>query len=322
MSTTYFFATGHNSFRDHIQKRLAQVFKLGEAKWIDYYLKIAVVQTSTSITLSQTQYIHDMIQRYGLQDANVAPVPLAPGIQFDDNSPLVDQTLYRSIIGSLLYAARCTRPDISYAVSFLSQFNNQPRRCHLTAAKRILHYLKGCPDMVIKYNNNNQDFYALCDSDWGNNKLDRKSFLGYVLFFGGAPIIWSSRKQRTVALSSCDAELIAASECARAIMFVRNFMKEIERPFSKPTICFIDNETAKLIIHNDCSAKRTKHIDIKYFHIRELVENKELELHSINTEENTSDIFTKGLAKIKFRKFRADILHFTGKCACSSIFSR
>jgi hypothetical protein len=156
---------------------------------------------------------------------------------------------------------------------------------------------------------NTQGFYVYCDSDWGNNRLDRKSFLGYVLFFGGGPIIWSARKQRTVALSSCDAELIAASECSKAIMFVKNFLKEIDMPEVAPTPLYIDNESAKLIIENASSAKRTKHIDIKYFHIRELVEKGEIKLCSINTEDNTADMFTKGLAKIKFNRFRNRVLN-------------
>ena len=178
-----------------------------------------------------------MLQRFGLQDANPVPVPLTPGIQFeDDKSPAVDQKLYRGIIGSLLYAARCTRPDISFAVTFLSQFCHQPRRCHLSAAKRILCYLKGSISFVLKFSKHvSHEFYVLCDADWGNNRLDRKSFLGYVLFFGGGPIMHSARKQRNVALSSTDAEIIAASECARAIMFVRNLFKEINMLPPHPT---------------------------------------------------------------------------------------
>jgi hypothetical protein len=181
---------------------------LGELK---FWLGIQAEYTGDTLKLHQTQYVQQTLRRYNMADCKPATTPMAVDVKLvkDDGSKLTDQSLYQSIVGSLLHAATATRPDISHAVGVLSKFSNKPHEMHLTAAKHVLRYLKATPDYGIQYKRNNKPLVAFSDASWAESE-DRQSTTGLVFMHCDGPISWISKQQNIVALLTAEAEYISA----------------------------------------------------------------------------------------------------------------
>ena len=190
------------------------------------------VQTSKGIFMHQKKYALDILKRFKMLDCNSSQVPIDTGLQLtrNTNEPLVDPTLFKQIVGCLRYLCN-TRPDISYGVGLVSRFASAPRQSHLTAAKKILRYIKGTCDSGLLFANNtncsNREIMGFTDSDWCGDREDRKSTSGYLFKFGNTAFSWSSKKQNIVALSSCEAEYVAASAGACQAAWLENLLREL-----------------------------------------------------------------------------------------------
>ncbi|XP_035211735.1 secreted RxLR effector protein 161-like [Stegodyphus dumicola] len=189
-----------------------------------------------------------------------------------------------NLIGLLMYLSVATRPDITYDVNFSSQFNN-PGKEHWHAAKRIIRYLKGTQDQGLIYTKTGKPLIAFVDADWTSNVNDRKSYTGFVYILSGSAITWESRKQRSVALSSTEAEYsyMALSEAAKETVYLRRFLKELSYNIEHPTTIYCDNQGAQKITKNSVFHSRTKHIDIRHHFVREVYERGELDVQYIPT---------------------------------------
>jgi hypothetical protein len=169
-----------------------------------------------------------------------------------DNIPATereaDSALYLSIVGSIMYAALGTRPDIAYAVSVLSRYNSKPYTSQLTAAKRVLRYLKGTADAKLVFPGRaSADIPVLIgytDSDYTMDRADRKSQGGYIFHTNGAPISWQSRKQRLVALSTTEAEYIACSEATREARWLSRLHQQVTGQDATPLPVYTDSAGA------------------------------------------------------------------------------
>ena len=180
-----------------------------------------------------------------------------------------------SLVGSLIYVAVVTRPDISFAVSTVSQSMSDPCMSDFIAAKRILRYLKGTIDLGITYSNINAENNCLLgfsDFDWAGDKVTRKSTTGYVFLFANAAISWSSRKQPTIALSSTEAEYMAGCGVIQELIYLRMLFYDLGHLKDGPTLLFQDNQGAINLAIDFFSIKRTKHIDVKYHFIGQHIE--------------------------------------------------
>lgn len=180
-----------------------------------------------SVTLSQSEYIDSLLNRFGLQDAKEASTPMEERPSFLDHSdkePQRTELPFRELIGGLLYLSQRTRPDIAFAVGKLAQYCSNFNEQHWNAAKRILRYLKGTKDNAINYKQLNEPLMAYSDADWASDINNRRSTTGYVLTLSGSPVIWRSAKQTTVALSTMEAEYVTLAECAREVTWVRQFL--------------------------------------------------------------------------------------------------
>jgi hypothetical protein len=212
------------------------------------------------------------------------------------------QKQYQSIIGSLMYAMLGTRPDLAYAVSSLSQYCSGPTKQHMGAAKRVLRYLSGTRNFSLKYDKHNQENTPIgySDSDWAGD-ADRRSTGGFVYKLAGGAISWKSKKQTSVALSTLEAEYMAASEAAKEAIWIKRLVKNLRldnlQKLTPSPLIYIDNLGCIQNIQNPRHHERTKHIDIRYHFVRELVENKSIEIQHISSEENTADILTKALPR-------------------------
>lgn len=181
--------------------------------------------------MHQKGYINDILNRFGMSECNPVSTPIDPNVKLtppeDISNPEADILLYRELIGSLTYLATTTRPDIAFAVSSLRQFCNSYGNIHWTAAKRVLRYLKGTSHLDLIFQANLDPLKGFVDADWGSCIVDRRFFTGYTFVLSKCAVSWEARKQRTVALSSTEAEYMSLSEAGKEAIHLRSFLMEL-----------------------------------------------------------------------------------------------
>ncbi|XP_063632933.1 uncharacterized protein LOC134804008 [Cydia splendana] len=200
-----------------------------------------------------------------------------------------------------MYLAVCTRTDIAHTVTYLSQFNTCYTDEHWIAAKRVLRYLKGTKSQGLKYKKSDKmkGLVGYADASHATS-YDRKSFTGLVFLWKGGAVCWESKKQKTIALSTAEAEYVAISEAAREAIFIKRFVAEITGEREKQLTIFSDSQSAVAIAQNPVHHQRTKHIDVRHHYVREAVENGHIQLVYLETERMVADVLTKALLKGKF----------------------
>ena len=279
---------------------------------LSYILGISVVQDKENncIFLHQKHYIEAILRKYGMDNANSVATPADANVKSrksDGVSTPVNQHTYQSMVGSLLYAAMATRPDIAQAVSVVSKFNANPNAAHLTAVKRIFRYLKGTVNLALKYEQSDSGaLIGFSDADWAGDQDDRRSTTGNIFLLSGGAVSWLSKKQATVALSTAEAEYVALSQAAQEGTWLRRLLSDLGMEATS-TVIMEDNQGAIAIAKNPVDHSRTKHIDIRYHYIRECVQNGQIELQYCPTNDMKADILTKPLTKQKFEYLREKI---------------
>jgi transposase InsO family protein len=262
------------------------------------------------LRISQTRYIESILEKYGLADGNSVSTPLDPKVKFEPITPSTEKgnrsNEYASLIGSLMYAAVATRPDIAYAVYRLASYTANPGLSHWTAAKRVLQYLKGTKSLGITYkakcaNAKNNILTGYSDASFANND-DRTSVSGYTFISSGGAITWGSKKQSVVSLSTTEAEYICLSDAARETTWLRNLFKELGYDQTEATLIYGDNEGSLAIARNPQYHKRTKQFDIRNHYIRDQIKVGRIVLEYLSTVKMTADIFTKALSKAEHEK--------------------
>jgi hypothetical protein len=266
-----------------------------------------VRRNGPEISIDQCDYLDKVLDRFQMTDAKSAQTPLPSNWDPKANTgkaTAAEITRYQSIIGSLLYLMIGTRPDIAFAVTHLSQFSTNPSEDHYKAALHVCRYLTGTRDYKITYTKRgDKGLVAYTDSDWAADKIRRRSVTGFFFKLAGGSITWRSHAQKTVALSSTEAEYMAISDCSRQAIWTKTLIKELGIGIKAIPI-YGDNQGSIFIASNAVQESRTKHIDIRYHYIRELVYAKEVELMFVPGEMNPADMFTKNLQKVKFSQFR------------------
>lgn len=185
---------------------------------------------------------------------------------------------------------------------------SDPSRLHFVAAKRILRYIQGTKNHGLKYIKEQQNkLVGFTDSDWAGSLDDRKSTSGFVFCLGSNVISWSSKKQKTIALSSAEAEYIAATDAACEAIWLRRILTDLQQEQKEATIIYCDNMSAISMTKNPVFHNRSKHIELRHHFIRQLVQKEEIQLEFVNTNEQLADIFTKAVASEKFNKFKAQM---------------
>lgn len=301
-------ATNDMSQYQELKIKLQSQFKMRDLGPLKYCLGIEFHQDAEnkSVKIIQKKYIQDIVNKFGLEDAHPALTPLEPKFKLSqlEESQTVDSIFYQSIIGSLMYAAIATRPDIMYAVSALSVFNSSPKRVHLNSAKRVLRYLKGTSDLGLFYKSTGQPLQGFVDSDWGSDVDTRCSRTGFVFEIAGAAVTWQSRKQRCVALSSTEAEYVALAEAGKEAMYLRNILKELKvlEENKSPSVIFCDNQSAAKLTKNPVHHDRSKHIDVKYHFIRKIYQSGHIDVQYLHTSEMPADVLTKSLCYPSHKK--------------------
>jgi hypothetical protein len=307
-------------YRDEVIGKLSATYEIddrGELKWV---LGMRVTRDTRTHTISVDQHLYTnrVLDKWGMSECKPASTPAQENASLttdDDKGEKkeVDATIYRSLVGSLLHASNCTRPDISFAVGNVARFMSAPNSTHMVAAKRILRYLKGKEGLCLRYKQQPAGEQKMIhtvgytDASWASATESRRSVSGYVFFLSGAPISWSSKAQQSVALSSAEAEYVAMSAAAQEAKWLATFLGELGFP-QGPITLYVDNQSAKAIAENPIHHARTKHIDVRYHFIRDLISNGVISLQWCPTESMTADTFTKALGKEAFTRHRTTLL--------------
>jgi hypothetical protein len=204
-----------------------------------------------------------------------------------------------------------TRPDIAFAVTKLAQFAANPSKEHLDKAKYVLRYLAGTAKYALVYKGaSNKGLIAYTDSDYAADPVKRRSTTGYLFKLANGIISWQSRAQKSIALSATDAEYMALSDCSRQAVWIQNIFTELGLQVGLTQIC-ADNEGGIFIASNPVQERRTKHIDVRFHYVRDLIEQKRIDVVWVPTDENPADMFTKNFGHIKFEKFRSMLVSST-----------
>ena len=255
------------------------------------------------IKVNQIAFIEDLLTRFNMTNCNPASTPMIANLQFEASEETVcpPDVPYQSLIGSLMYLAVNSRPDIAYATAYLSQFNTKFTTEHWQAAKRVLRYLKGTKNFSLCYEKDDRDLIGFADADWAQNKIDRKSYSGYVFCLSSGPISWMSKKQSCVAQSSTESEYIALSEASKEAVFLRGLLNEILNVDRPTTLLFSDSQGADNLSKNPVLHNRSKHIDVRFHYIRECVEKGTIVVKYLSTDKMPADALTKPLPGEKLR---------------------
>jgi len=325
-----------NEFKCELAEKFAMK-DLGECK---SFLGISVERDGTTgpIRLNQKHYIDTVLKRCNFSECNpvatpmrttktsyrnydpirdVEPAPDSQNLSSSFFDPIINPVSpssqvcpdlpkdlqYSAVVGMIMYAMLCTRPDLAFAITYLSQFAANPQPEHWMALKRILRYLRGSVELCLEYGGVDSDHSLIgyADSDWGGN-VERRSTTGYVFLLGGAAIVWSSKKQRTVALSSTEAEYMASTQVTKEAIWLRSLLRELELLKAGPTLIRGDNQGSIALGKNPEHHQRTKHIDIQYHFVRQQVALKTVMFLYIPTSLMIADVLTKPLERVRHQE--------------------
>jgi hypothetical protein len=309
-------------FYKNIMKKKYDVSDLGR---VHHILGMRVRFEGDKLYIDQQVYVNEKLKAFDMNNCRELAVPES-SVQLvaAAENELLDEkqtSFYKSITGALIYAVTSTRPDIAHAVNMLARHMAKPGSVHLDAARRVLRYLQGTQTFGLMYEKTSDEkqsekmsdeqliiITAFTDSDWGGDRDGAKSTSGYCIFINGNLISWQTKKQPTVALSTAEAEYMAAVEVVKEVMWLQQLLGELHCKVKTPIEVFIDNQSAIAIAKDDVQHDRTKHINIKYHFVKEEVKNKNIELIYVRSENNVADIFTKAVEPKKFAKFSSQLM--------------
>jgi hypothetical protein len=265
-----------------------------------------------SSMMTQKRYLqistHNVLKRFGMDKAK--PINTFMGtnghLDLDLGGISVDQKVYRSIIGSLLYLC-ASRPDIMLSVCMCARFQAAPKDCHLRAVKRIMRYLVLTPNLSLWYlKGSHFELLGYSDADYVGCKVDRKSTSGTCQLLGWSLVSWSSKKQNSIALSTAKAEYVTTGSYCAQLLWMRQTLKDYGYTMNHiPLLC--DNESAIKIAYNPCEHSRTKYIDIRHHFLRDHVIKGDIVISHVGTNNQLADIFTKPLNEKRFHELRSEL---------------
>jgi hypothetical protein len=291
-----------------LKKKLANSFAmkdLGAAKKI-LGMRITRDRKNRKLTLSQGEYTEKVLERFRMQNAKPVSTPLASHFKLtkemcpktQEEIEYMSRVPYSSAVGSLMYAMVCTRPDIAHAVGVVRRYMNNPGKEHWEAVKWILRYLRGTATHALCFGGSDTFLQGYVDSDMAGDKDSRRSTTGYVFTIGGTTVSWISKLQKVVALSTTEAEYVAATEASKEMIWLQRFMEELGKKQENSRL-YCDSESAIHLAKNSAFHSKTKHIQLRYHFIRSTLEDGHLKLEKIHTSQNPADMLTKGVTREK-----------------------
>lgn len=267
------------------------------------------------LEISQTQFIRSVLDRFNVTKSS--PILASPSLDLrsvNENDAVMDVP-FREVVGSLMWIATQSRPDILNAVRAVARFSHDPKKIHWEAACKILQYLKATahlgltPGVDVRNVDPELKVDGYVDAHYAQRVNDERSVSGAAIFCGGCLVRWLSRTQRRVTLSTTEAEYVAMAEGVKRALFVRGVLKFLRPNLKSPTISvFEDNRGAKALAENPLSSSNSKHIDVRHHFLRELVAEGNIDVEHISGKEQCADTLTKALDRMSFERHRNFLL--------------
>ncbi|KAJ7553162.1 hypothetical protein O6H91_06G085900 [Diphasiastrum complanatum] len=277
---------------------------------LHYILGLEIYFWKGHAFISQNRYALSMLKKFQMKNSKGIDTPMEHTvkvpIKYDEKSS-VDITLYRSLIGSLIWLT-VTRPNLSFCVHKLSQHMQDPKLYHWKLAKRVLGYISSTLDYGLLYKGEDLTLIAFLDSDFAGDRLDRKSTSAYTIFHGGDLVSWISKKQATISLSSCEVEYKSLTTTTKEVLWIKRLLLELkcyadeDLPIIKNDIISVQALANNLVFH-----ARSKHIEVAHHFVREKVIGKEISLEHVEFSDCVADFLTKPLLKNVFIKMRSNL---------------
>ena len=264
-----------------------------------YYLGIEVLQHEGGIILCQGRYAQKILEEAGMDDCNASQTPMEQNLNMSKGleEKRINEKKNRGSIGCLRYLLH-THPDFSFVVGILSRYMQEPRESHGAVLKGLLRYLRGTMSYGLSYEHSTGgSLVGYSDSSQNADEDDGRT-TGHVFYFEKFPITWCSAKQEIVALSSCEAEFMAATEVAKQAIWLQELLAEVVGSECNKVTVRIDNKSAIALTKNPVFHGRSKHIHRRFHFIHECVENEQVEVEHVSGSEQKADILTKPLGRL------------------------
>ncbi|GJX82146.1 retrovirus-related pol polyprotein from transposon TNT 1-94 [Tanacetum coccineum] len=296
------FGSTNPKYSKKFQKLMHSRFKMFLTGEIKFFLGLQIHQSLRGIFTNQAKYTLEILKKHSMDKCDSIGTPMAtkPKMDADLSETPVDQTRYRSMIGSLMYLTS-SRQDIVQAVCYYARYQARPTENHLKEVKRIFQYLKETTNMELWYlKDSGFELTAFSDVDHAGCLDPRKSTSGGIQFLGDKLVSWMSKKQDCTAMSSAEAEYMALSVSCAQVMWMMTHLKDYGFNYNKiPLYC--DSRSAIAISCNPVQHSCTKHIHTRYHFIKEQLERGITELYFVRTEYQLADMFTKALPEDRFQ---------------------
>jgi histone deacetylase 1/2 len=279
------------------------------------YLGLQIERQDNAMRLHQAPYCKQILERFSngqIWATTATPMTEKPlQLNRGDFDPILTQK-YQQAVGSLLFLATQTRPDIAFAVGKLGRYSSNPSQEHWTAVKRVFRYLQGTQNHGITFQYNKElepPLVGYSDADFGGDTDTRRSTSGSIFMLAGGPISWNSKLQSTVTLSTTEAEYTALAEAVREATWIRQLLGElgIESPSINKVTLYEDNQPSIQLAENHVNHARSKHIDIRTHYVREQVSLGKINVEYLHTDQQAADGLTKPLGRLKWANFLSQI---------------
>jgi hypothetical protein len=301
-------ASSSEKLLSEVKQKLGDRFKMKDLGKLSYFLGIDFEQGEGFVKMNQKKYICKILERFEM--SNCKPKYTVSEAKLEFSSAEASDPRYRELVGSLIYAMTCTRPDICWVVTKLSQYLAKPCKDHWIAAKHVLRYLKGTLDYELCFERCGDGLALIgySDADWASSTEDRRSTTGYYFSLSekGPPISWKSRRQPTVALSSCEAEYIALAAAVQESLYLKQLLKGFGSECqTTPVVIYEDNQGTIALSKNPVKQQRSNvHLDVCFHFIRTEVNRGNVVVKYCPTEDMVADIMTKPATRVKLEKFK------------------
>jgi hypothetical protein len=302
------FGSTNKTFCDEFSKIMMDRFEMSMMGVITFFLGFQIKQAKEGTFISQMKYTRDILKKFGMDKAKPIKTPMGTNghLDIDLGGISIDQKVYHSMIGSLLYLC-ASRPDIMLSVCMCAKFQAAPKDCHLRVVKRIMRYLVLTPNLGLWYPKGSRfEHLGYLDADCPGCKVDRKSTSGTCQFLGWPLASWSLKKLNFVALSTAEAEYVTASSWCAQLLLMRQTIKDYGYTMNHISL-LCDNETAINIAYNPCEYSRTKHKDIWHHFLRDHTIKGDIVISHVGTNDQLANIFTKPLDEKRFHELRSEL---------------
>jgi hypothetical protein len=309
------FATSDLGLLHETKRFLSMNFEMKDMDEASYVIGIEIFRDRSRrlLGLSQKAYIKRVLERFGMDKCSAGDAPIQKGDKFslmqcpqnEWERKQMERIPYASAVGSLMYAQTCTRPDISFVVGMLGRYQVNPGLENWKAAKKVMRYLQGTKDYMLTFRrSDNLEVIGYSDSDFAGCVDSRKSTFGYLFLLAGGAISWKSAKQTITASSTMEAEFVACFEATAHGLWLRNFISGlgVVDSIAKPLRIYCDNAVAVFFSKNDRYSNGAKHMELKYFVVKEEVQKQRVSIEHISTLLMVADPLTKGLPPKTFKE--------------------